>query len=121
MSDRIAKELRVIAERVVKENNLNWVDLEQIEFCKRGINKDCFADIRRIRFPASLYTGKMHIVSTYLNFEELNEKKKEIVILHELLHIDPEDPEKLLKHDVEDFSVILKKYGVDWQVKEVKE
>jgi predicted metallopeptidase len=114
MSDRISSDLRAIAMKVVSREKMSHVDLEQIEFVKRDAQKDKYADIRRLRFPASLYTDKMFIVSTYMDFDLLDDAGKEVVIWHELLHINPEDPEKLKKHDIEDFAVILKAKGIDW-------
>ena len=38
-----------------------------------------------------------------------------LLIMHELFHID-ENFEKLVKHDCEDFSAIVKIYGCDWDI-----
>ena len=106
---RISEELRELALDLVKENNLNWVDIEQIEFVSSIKKNKKFADIRTIRYPASLYTNKQYLITTYASFDELNDKKKRIVLLHELLHIG--ENRKLQKHDIEEFAVIIKKYG----------
>lgn len=53
-------------------------------------------------------------------WDKLNDITKEVLIWHELLHIQVEfnkNGEKLLKlrdHDVKDFSEIIKRYGIDW-------
>jgi len=114
MSDRIVKDLKDVALDIVKKENLAWVDVERIEFCKRDKKSKSFADIRKINFPASLYTNKTYVISTYSDFETLNDKNKSIVIWHELLHIDKDDPDKLKKHDIEEFMPIFEKFG-DWQ------
>lgn len=41
------------------------------------------------------------------------EKKKQWLLLHEILHIASEEG-KTLKHDCEDFKIILDKVGVNW-------
>jgi predicted metallopeptidase len=40
-------------------------------------------------------------------------KQKQWILFHELLHVHP-DFEKTIKHDCEDFKIILDKVGVDW-------
>lgn len=47
------------------------------------------------------------------------DKVIDIVILHELMHVDFE-MHKLVKHDSEDFSWILKEFGVDWTKGDLK-
>ena len=53
------------------------------------------------------------------NVERFDEKQIRILILHELLHVGIEldgNEEKyyVRPHDIEDFRVILKRYGKDW-------
>lgn len=43
----------------------------------------------------------------------MSEKQIEILIFHELLHVDPEG-KGCRPHDLEDFKTIIEKYGVDW-------
>lgn len=49
-----------------------------------------------------------------LAWQSLNERQREAVVLHELLHIDV-DPDtgkvQLLKHDVEEFGLVASEYG----------
>lgn len=54
-------------------------------------------------------------------WEAIDDKVRYILMYHELLHIHMENDEKtqevkfLLKdHDVKDFYIIIKKYGIDW-------
>ena len=42
-----------------------------------------------------------------------NDRQKQWILFHELLHVHP-DFEKTIKHDCEDFKLILDKVGVDW-------
>ena len=53
-------------------------------------------------------------------WDNLNDKTREVLMHHELLHVgytlDKEGNVKytIVKHDIEDFSVIVDKYGLDW-------
>ena len=53
------------------------------------------------------------------NLIGLSEKQMEIVLFHELLHIGIDWGEEgevyyVRKHDLEDFKIIIDKYGTDW-------
>lgn len=53
------------------------------------------------------------------NIAHLNDNQKKILLYHELLHIgftekDGEIKYKVNPHDVEEFDMILKRYGADW-------
>lgn len=49
------------------------------------------------------------------NIEGFTPEQVEALIFHELLHIGVEDDRLFIRpHDIEDFSAVLKKYGVDW-------
>lgn len=49
------------------------------------------------------------------NIEGFTPEQVEALIFHELLHIGIEDDRLFIRpHDIEDFSAVLKKYGVDW-------
>jgi len=55
-----------------------------------------------------------YIIEVYWSdWHEWKERKKQWVIFHELLHIHHEIG-KTIKHDCEDFRLILDKVGVDW-------
>lgn len=49
------------------------------------------------------------------NIAFLNAKQIEILIFHELLHIGVDEDSFFIRpHDLEDFKVIIDKYGVNW-------
>lgn len=55
------------------------------------------------------------------NIEDLTEEQIRIVILHELLHVGIRFNEKtgeedyyVVPHDVEDFRMLIDRYGIDW-------
>jgi len=68
----------------------------------------------RIRCAAG--TPYRYVLEVYDgNWLDLNDNQKQVVIFHELMHIDPEsDPPKLRKHDVEDFRILLESWGIDY-------
>lgn len=57
-----------------------------------------------VRYVIELYWSDWNAWST---------KQKQWILFHELLHCHPEF-EKTIKHDCEDFKIILDKVGVDW-------
>lgn len=54
---------------------------------------------------------RFHIDLFWSDWRNWKENKKQGVLVHELLHIH-EEPGKLIKHDTEDFRIILDKIGV---------
>ena len=53
------------------------------------------------------------------NIEDLTEEQIRLVIFHELLHvgIKPSDDGEdyyIVPHDVEDFKILIDRYGIDW-------
>jgi len=79
---------------------------------------ETLAAIRKVNDKTKIATGTSFnfIIEIYAdNWFDLSEIQKQWVILHELLHIDPNSEDiKLRKHDVEDFAAILRNYGVDY-------
>jgi len=57
-----------------------------------------------VRFVIELY---------WSDWTEFSEKKKQYVLFHELLHVHPEFG-RLIKHDSEDFAILLNTAGVKW-------
>lgn len=47
------------------------------------------------------------------NVAGMTDEQLKILLFHELLHISP-DYEKTAPHDLEDFKVVIDRYGVDW-------
>lgn len=116
----VNEEVDELAKEVTRSENdefgLGMIDLTEIQFvrAKRVCKK--YADVRKIGFPANLFTKKKWLVSLYNSFEDLSREKKKIVMIHELLHIDLEKG-KLKKHDVEDFRDIIERFGLNWETK----
>lgn len=117
----INPEIENLASEIIKDDNdrlgLALIRLEDIQFVRiQGKESKKYADIRKIGYPAKLFTNKIFLISFYDIFDELPIEKKKIVIAHELMHIDMVN-DKLKKHDVEDFRDIIRVYGLDWEIK----
>ena len=114
---KIKNMVREIVEDDEKAKKYGFEMLHSIDIqCVRvkGKVSKAYADVRKISFPTSLFTDKKWLISFYDIFDDLTEDKQKIVALHELLHIDAEK-EKLVKHNIEDFRVILEEYGINWE------
>jgi predicted metallopeptidase len=75
-----------------------------------------YADCRRVREVFRAWLPYDFIITFYYNNTSmLSENQQKIVMLHELMHIGM-GPKglKLVHHDVEDFKVILREFGLDW-------
>jgi len=79
--------------------------------------KNWMARIRKINNPIKVILEKYRIQAEYIielyleNWNEWSEKTRGWVLFHELLHIPDPDKSGLLKHNIEDFSIIIDKIG----------
>lgn len=82
---------------------------------KRG-EKIIFADCRKVTEVYKAYLPFDFIITFYENNTGfLNDNQLKILMYHELKHIGiGERGLKINPHDIEDFSDILDKYGLDW-------
>ena len=75
--------------------------------------KTVFADCRAVKGPFRALMDYRYIITFYEpNIQDFTENQKKILMLHELKHI--QEDGKVRLHDVEDFSSILHRYGIDW-------
>ena len=78
------------------------------------------ATIRVINDKTRIATGTPYnyILEVYdANWNDQEDRQKQMVVFHELMHIEPEaeeDDPKLRKHDTEDFYEILNIWGIDY-------
>jgi len=86
---------------------------------KRPEKSDVLAKIKAVKGEEKTILKDNNIPVRYIislfwsDWREWKEKKKQWVIFHELLHIHSEIG-KTVKHDSEDFKLILDKVGVSW-------
>lgn len=84
---------------------------------KRG-EKMTYADCRKVTDAYQAYLPYDFIITFYeYNTGFLNENQLKVLMYHELKHITMgEKGLKIKPHDIEDFSDILEKYGLDWNM-----
>jgi len=112
-----ADNYREIAEQLIKKypKAFEHIDINKILFL-RDVEKTPkkFACVRKVSYPYDFFTEHKFIMTFYENnMGPLTLAQTHMVVLHELLHINY-DFNKLVKHDVEDFSVIVDKYNSNW-------
>jgi predicted metallopeptidase len=100
-------------------SNPEIVAVMGIENKERSEKNKTLAKIKPIKGSekAILQINNIHvryIIELYWNdFREWKERKKQWIIFHELLHIHHEIG-KTIKHDSEDFRILLDRVGVNW-------
>lgn len=116
-----APDIKEIAEQLINSiEDLNHIDLLDIKVGylysdneKKQRGNKVFADITQVAGLLSYYCDYHFIVTVYEpNVIDLTDAQIQVLIYHELLHIDSEG--KLRGHDVQDFYTILDRYGLDW-------
>lgn len=83
---------------------------------KKGGEKTVYADCRKVAEVYRAYLPYDFVITFYeRNTATLNENQIKILMFHELQHIGMGVRGlKVVPHDIEDFSNILDKYGMDW-------
>ena len=118
-------ELRRRGERAIKaHDDLHWIkDLKiKIGYCVSDYDKIAngrivYAECVKVKALYHAYIPYDFIIVFYdPNTEQMSEDQLDILMYHELLHIDmdPGGKLKLRPHDVEEFIPIIDKYGLLW-------
>ena len=87
------------------EKNTTLAKIKPVKGCEKAILQD---NNIPIRYCIEIF---------WSDFNTWTEKQKQWILLHELLHIHHEVG-KSIKHDCEDWRIILSKVGVEWWKKE---
>lgn len=118
-----SRKLRTLANRIIRKYpEFNFINEWNIKIGhvisqerKRG-EKITYADCMKVQETYKAYLPYDFIITFYENNTGfLNDNQLKILMYHELKHIGmgPRGP-KIVSHDIEDFSDILDKYGLDW-------
>jgi predicted metallopeptidase len=116
-------ELQKLAERVIKEQNLD-VSKAKIEYLlvypnvSKTVAGRCIRTGRELKF----YSDKDYLIEMSGElWDNLEESVRYVLMQHEIMHVLPVENEKtgdmqykIRAHDVEDFSKIIKTHGHDW-------
>lgn len=120
---------RKIAGKVIEEHeDLHWIRSNGVRIAyirsskqKATRGKLTYAECMKVKEIFQLYAEYDFFIVIYApNVFGLDEEQMEILLYHELLHIGAdEDKEgnlvyKVNPHDIEDFKVILERYGIGW-------
>jgi hypothetical protein len=113
-----AGELRDLAERVIEEAGieaLNNTDLDRIGFVVvEGDSGDYLGKAIKVPPLYRLFLKKNFIIMfNATRIEAETSGKYDMIMLHELVHCNTEY-DLIRGHDIEDFSWMLRKYGLDW-------
>ena len=117
MALKINQVYQDIADQLINkyQTTLGHIDTSQILFLEEDEKAPKkYADIQIVKSPYTFLTNYKFIMTIYSpKTIGMTDAQLHVLIMHELFHID-ENFEKLVKHDCEDFSVILSTYGIDW-------
>lgn len=116
-------EMETIAKKVIKEQNLDFGPAEVGYFLiYPNISKQRAAKCLKATREVKYYSGNDYLIEVSGElWDMLDSKTKEMVIFHELLHLDPSFKSKtqewkmnLRKPDFSDFYTINDKFGNEW-------
>ena len=112
-----AEDIKQIAEKLINKfpNNFSMFDADQILFLLETTKSPKkYADVKKVTPPYTYITNVKFIITVYeKNILEFSDAQLHALILHELMHID-ENFDKIVKHDLEDFRVIVDLFGSNW-------
>lgn len=110
----------------IKDSRVRIAFLES-DYDKRSNCKSVFGECEKIADKNKWALKADFTITLYApNIEGFSEKQIAILLFHELLHVGidyregGEEVYSIRSHDVEDFKVIIEKYGVDWAERTVK-
>lgn len=119
----VSDELRELAEKVIKDEVLE-ISPAKVEYLlvypniSKTLAGRCMKAGRELKF----FSGFDYIIEMSGElWDSLDDTVRYVLMQHELMHISPIMDDKsgewkfeLRPHDVEDFSKIIKKHGIDW-------
>ncbi len=119
----VSDELKQLAETVIEEQKLD-INPAKVEFLlvypniAKTVAGRCIKTSKELRF----FSGKDYLIEMSGElWDSLDDSVRYVLMQHELMHILPIMNDKtgewkfeLRRHDIEDFSSIIKKHGIDW-------
>jgi len=120
--------LITLANKVINENRLDYLNQVRIKYVlvDQYISKTTVAKCIMASKELKHFGNLDYIVEISKTvFDKVDDATKELIMFHELLHIllktnkNGDLVTKIMQHDVQDFSNIIKKHGVEW-IKELR-
>ena len=121
-ADEVIKKLCEMQSAVLWAVKPETVTVMAIENKERGKNNNTLAKIKAVRGTEKAIYNLNKIPYRYViecywsDWHKWSEKERAAILFHELLHVHPEG-EKTVRHDTEDFAIMLDKLGVRWHNK----
>lgn len=106
---------KLVEKYPTKFSNVDCITVSWWSITNKEKPKSCrtIAKIMGLKPPVSLITDQRYIVVVYnSDWTQFNPAQKAIVVAHEISHIEGDG--SLSKHDLEDFSSLIKKFGVGY-------
>ena len=117
---RISQELNDLGREIIMEQmprlagcNICYMTCDKQ---KKSGNMIIYADTEKLTDKISELTGIDFVITFYKDSKDLTPQAQRILMEHELRHIGwaGETTKKIIPHDVQDFAVIISKYGLQW-------
>jgi len=119
----VSDELRKLAETVISEQGLD-INPAKVEYLlvypniSKIVAGRCIKTNKELKF----FSGNDYLIEMSGElWDSLDDSVRYVLMQHELMHILPVMNDKtgewkfeLRRHDIEDFSSIIKKHGIDW-------
>lgn len=119
----VSQDLKELADKVINDESLE-VHPAEVEYLlvypniSKTVAGRCIRAGRELKF----FSGKDYLIEMSGEvWDVLDDSVKYVLMQHELLHILPVMNDKtgewkfeIRQHDIEDFSRIIKKHGIDW-------
>ena len=121
--EKIAQELIVNTAELeyIKKSNARIIYLESDSTKKNGTERLVLGECEKVASKNQWAISADFTITVYKNnCIGLSEEQIKILLFHELLHVgidygtDGGEVYSVKKHDLEDFKVIVDKYGTDW-------
>lgn len=128
-----SEEYEQLAQEVIeKHEELHWIRNINVRIGYVSSFKDkktqeryVYGECIKVKEIYQLYAPYDFLIVFYEpNIAHLDEEQKKILMFHELLHVGCRDDGTefyVVPHDIEDFSLILERYGLDWANKKESE
>lgn len=128
--ERIAAELTETEPELqyIKDSRVHIIYLESDQAKKNGPDKVVYGECEKVAAKNRwAITADFTITVFKNNCVGLSEEQIRVLLFHELLHIgiepgpDGDEIYSVRKHDLEDFKIIIDRFGTDWASKNAKE